>query len=109
MGRRRRLTVSSLWDPRECSPHDASRWHAAPVKPYIRMRGKWLRRLGFEIGTRIEVEAEPGHLVLRAVVPPSSGIDLPGGELAAEVAEPSAGMCTPCTSESPSASRAEEE
>ena len=91
MGRRKRLTVSSLWDPRECSRADAMRWHAAPVKPYIRLRGQWLRRLGFEIGTRIEVEAEPGRLVLRAVTPSSAAVDLSGYDLSAEVAEPSAG------------------
>ena len=67
MSRRRRLTVSSLSDPRERSPEAAGRWHATPIKPYIRMRGQWLRRLGFEVGTRIEVESAPGRLVLRAV------------------------------------------
>ena len=67
MERRKRLTVSSLCDPRERSPRDAGRWNATPVKPYIRLRGKWLRRLGFEVGTRIEVESGPGRLVLRAV------------------------------------------
>ena len=58
--RRRRLTVSSLSDPRERPPEAAGRWHATPVKPYIRMRGQWLRRLGFEVGTRIEVEVGAG-------------------------------------------------
>jgi len=91
MGRRKRLTVSSLWDPRECSRADAMRWHSAPVKPYIRMRGQWLRRLGFEIGTRIEVEAAPGRLVLRAVSPSSAAVDLSGYDLSAEVAESPAG------------------
>jgi hypothetical protein len=91
VGQRKRLTVSSLWDPRECSGEDAMRWHSAPVKPYIRMRGQWLRRLGFEIGTRIEVEAEPGRLVLRAVSPSSAALDLSGYDLSAEVAESSSG------------------
>ena len=35
------------------------------------MRGQWLRRLGFTIGTKLAVEAEPGRLVL-TVLPSSS-------------------------------------
>jgi len=35
--------------------------------PLIRLSGQWLERLGFFLGGKIEVEAEPGRLVLRAV------------------------------------------
>jgi hypothetical protein len=50
--------------------------------PLIRLSGRWLRGLGFGLGTKIEVEAQPGRLVLRAVPAyrPS--------ELACEVCEP---------------------
>lgn len=48
--------------------------------PFVRLSGKWLRRLGFRVGSKIEVEASPGCLVLRS---------LPA-EPASEVAEPSA-------------------
>ncbi len=33
-------------------------------RPMIRMRGCWLARLGFEIGTRIVVSEERGRIVL---------------------------------------------
>jgi hypothetical protein len=35
--------------------------------PLIRLSGRWLRGLGFGLGTRIAVEAEPGRLVLTAL------------------------------------------
>ncbi|HSL81615.1 MAG TPA: SymE family type I addiction module toxin [Thermoanaerobaculia bacterium] len=50
--------------------------------PLIRLSGRWLEGLGFPLGGKIEVEAEPGRLVLKAV--PGYG----SSELAAEVCEP---------------------
>jgi hypothetical protein len=35
--------------------------------PLIRLSGRWLRGLGFALGTKIEVDAKPGRLVLTAV------------------------------------------
>jgi len=50
--------------------------------PLIRLSGRWLRGLGFGLGTRIEVEAEPGRLVLTAVpqAVPVSEVCEPEGE-----------------------------
>lgn len=50
--------------------------------PLIRLSGRWLRGLGFGLGTKIDVEVEPGRLVLNAV--PEYG----SSELAAELCEP---------------------
>ena len=33
--------------------------------PYIRLQGKWLQELGFEIGRKIEVEENEGLIVIR--------------------------------------------
>lgn len=69
----RRLTVSSC--PAEL------RWEVGqrpsppvpPPMPYVRMRGKWLARAGFAIGSAIRVSVAPGRLVLEVVniKPPS--------------------------------------
>lgn len=35
--------------------------------PFIRLQGRWLEKLGFEIGKRVTVEESPGRLVLKVV------------------------------------------
>jgi len=35
--------------------------------PFIRLQGKWLESLGFQIGSRITVEEKQGELVLRVI------------------------------------------
>lgn len=50
--------------------------------PFVRLSGTWLRRLGFPVGASVEVEAEPGRLVLRVVEPDPN----PPAEPAAEAA-----------------------
>lgn len=49
----RTLTISAI-----------SSYNYKPV-PYIRMQGRWLRQLGFEIGRKIEVEEHEGLMVIR--------------------------------------------
>ena len=77
----KRLTVSYLEErPRDAvfsgTPRDCT-------VPYLRMRGRWLDRLGFGIGTKLRVEAEPGRLVLTA-------LPGPGPVPASEICEPEA-------------------
>jgi len=80
---RKEHTVSYRRDPGS-SPSAAWRKRRAPqVLPFIRLSGKWLGRLGFPIGTKIEVEASPGRLVLTAL---PDAPDLVGA--ASEVCEP---------------------
>lgn len=79
----KRLTVSYLEErPRDavfsCVPRDCT-------VPYLRMRGQWLRRLGFTIGTKLSVEAEPGRLVL-TVLPSSSPSPAPAASDVCEAA-----------------------
>lgn len=50
------------WKKRDRQP---DRFH-----PLIRLSGRWLRGLGFSLGTKIEVEVEPGRLVLTALPEP---------------------------------------
>lgn len=66
---RKELTVS-----RRCySPSPRPAWAAEPSHrllepvPFVRLSGRWLRRLGFPIGAKIAVEAEEGRLVLTAI------------------------------------------
>lgn len=51
---RRLVTVSCCYD------------RSKPV-PMLRLRGKWLRALGFEKERRVEIEEAPGRLILRLV------------------------------------------
>ncbi len=50
-----------------CAPEWKKR-HRRPetFHPLIRLSGRWLAGLGFPLGAKIEVEAEPGRLVLQA-------------------------------------------
>jgi len=87
---RKRLTMSYLLEDRG-DGRSAHSWRRADrVVPYLRMRGRWLDRLGFGIGTKLRVEAEPGRLVLTAVPQPlSAAPDLPDlVGAASEVCEP---------------------
>jgi hypothetical protein len=71
---RKRLTVSRLYRPQATHPwHGDESWTVPKPVPFVRLSGKWLRELGFAEGGRIEVEASPGRLVLRAA---------PAGEVA---------------------------
>jgi toxic protein SymE len=64
---RKRLTVSRLYRHRPSRPwHGDESWTVPKPVPFVRLSGRWLRELGFSVGERIEVEAEPGRLVLRA-------------------------------------------
>jgi toxic protein SymE len=50
----RRLTVSYTYSDSESDkPY-----------PFIRLQGRWLERLGFAIGSKVEVRADEGLLVL---------------------------------------------
>jgi len=50
--------------------------------PLIRLSGQWLEGLGFPLGSRVEVEAAPGRLVLTALPDPvpASEVCEPGAE-----------------------------
>jgi len=41
--------------------------HGDELRPIIRLRGRWLARLGFKADTRLVVSEEPGRLVLTLV------------------------------------------
>jgi len=84
---RKRLTVSYRRDPGTSFPAPAWRSRRPEqVLPLIRLSGRWLDRLGFPIGSKLAVEAEPGRLVLTAV--PLAPYDGPGSELTSLVCEP---------------------
>ena len=55
----RELTVSSRYSVRQfsCGVH----------VPYIRISGKWLNEVGFDIGQRFTVQREGGRLILKPV------------------------------------------
>ena len=82
---RKRLTMSYLLEDRGDARASHSWRRAERVVPYLRMRGRWLARLGFGIGTKLRVEAEPGRLVLTALpelpdLVPVSEVCEPAGE-----------------------------
>lgn len=65
--RRRLFTVSrrAVQDPR-CSVWSSQRERATP---YLRLSGAWLGGVGFAIGSKVRVSAEPGRLVLELAEP----------------------------------------
>jgi len=54
--RTRRLKVYRFW-------RSGRYWEDGPL-PQIRLEGKWLQEAGFAIGTPIEVQVRPGHLLI---------------------------------------------
>jgi toxic protein SymE len=62
----RRLTVSGS------SPESRAARHlcrALPPMPFLRLRGRWLKHAGFDIGARVQVIVSSGRLVLEVVEP----------------------------------------
>ena len=41
------------------------RWDKKNKVPTIRLKGNWLKEIGFDVGDKIEVECEEGRLVIR--------------------------------------------
>jgi toxic protein SymE len=74
----RRLTLSRLYRSKPRRTWRASSYTPEPSVPYLRIRGKWLEELGFEAGSKVQVLASPGRLVITPAA-------------ACEVAEPAAG------------------
>lgn len=56
--KKRVLTVSSVYE--------GATYHNCREVPFIRLRGKWLQALGFEIGQKFTVEESEGRLILAA-------------------------------------------
>jgi len=40
------------------------------VIPYVRLRGRWLDKLGFDVGSRLKIEAEHGRITLTVIERP---------------------------------------
>lgn len=40
--------------------------------PVLRLRGKWLKAMGFDTGTRVQVEVRDGALILHPCPPPGT-------------------------------------
>src|SRR6185437_8060726 len=60
------LTVSYF------QPLTERRWPARnpPPMPYLRLRGRWLERAGFPVGTHVRVSVESRRLVIEAIDEP---------------------------------------
>ncbi|WP_314403126.1 SymE family type I addiction module toxin [Stenotrophomonas rhizophila] len=37
------------------------------VIPYVRLRGRWLDKLGFDVGSRLKIDAEHGRITLTVI------------------------------------------
>jgi len=42
-------------------------------RPLIRLQGKWLHDLGFQIGVKIAIEEQEGALIIRPIPEPDGG------------------------------------
>ncbi|AHY58446.1 hypothetical protein DX03_07070 [Stenotrophomonas rhizophila] len=40
------------------------------VIPYVRLRGRWLDKLGFDVGSRLKIDAEHGRITLTVIERP---------------------------------------
>ncbi len=49
-------------DREECGPTE--------IVPYLKLRGRWLDKLGFDVGARLKVEATHGSITLTVVERP---------------------------------------
>ncbi|EGO61772.1 hypothetical protein ALO_21546 [Acetonema longum DSM 6540] len=56
----RTLTVSSVLSHRIAFGPDVE-------VPFIRLRGKWLEPLGFQVGSKVQVYAYPAEIILKLV------------------------------------------
>lgn len=56
----RSVTVSSYYYP-QLSPNGHAKSYEAP---FIRLRGLWLRELGFEVGDLVTICAKKGELII---------------------------------------------
>ncbi|QMU63496.1 MAG: type I addiction module toxin, SymE family [Flavobacteriaceae bacterium] len=56
MSRFRKLKIYQKYQSRE--------WSKYAVVPEIRLEGKWLRELGFEIGKEIEIDQQKNKLTI---------------------------------------------
>jgi len=42
-------------------------YRVLPPKPFLRLQGRWLDRAGFAVGSDVQVQVEPGRLVLEVM------------------------------------------
>ena len=56
MNRFRKLKIYQKYQSRD--------WNKYKIVPVIRLEGKWLRELGFEIGNEIEIKQEMNKLTI---------------------------------------------
>ena len=64
----RHLTVGY----RPVDPRSQAPWPAPPSpsrRPFVRLSGRWLDRMGFSIGTAVRVYVAPKRLVLEVIEP----------------------------------------
>jgi len=47
------------------------RWLA--LMPFLRLQGRWLDRAGFAVGADVNVQVEPGRLVIEVIDPQKTG------------------------------------
>ena len=60
----RHLLVTSLPKALRWSP--VSQRNSPPI-PYLRLRGRWLERAGFAVGSTVRVSVEPRRLVIEVI------------------------------------------
>jgi hypothetical protein len=66
----RRLTVGDCSIESTALPVDitSDSWRRAPVPaPFLRLKGRWLDKAGFTIGSKVRVDVTPGRLVIETV------------------------------------------
>lgn len=51
------------------APRKVTVSYTGPRTPYLRLRGHWLDRAGFHVGTSVRIEVSEGRLVVEATEP----------------------------------------
>lgn len=76
-------------DREECGPTE--------IVPYLKLRGRWLDKLGFDVGARLKVEATHGIITLTVVERPVPVVKkIPASCSAAPAERPRPTMCIRC-------------
>jgi hypothetical protein len=67
--RARQAHLAGTAKPAACSP--PPEFHEELKVPYLKIRGRWLRQMGFNVGRKLQIEACAGVITIKLLGPPA--------------------------------------
>lgn len=67
--RERRAHQAGIAKPAACSP--PPHFQEELKVPYLKIRGRWLRQMGFDVGRKLQIEACAGVITIKLLGPPA--------------------------------------